>query len=477
MVKQPPTLGRLLVMAFFALSCFGLLLYLWTSFGGTVPLEGRGYRIKISVAEGVQLSEQADVRISGVPVGRVVKLVPERGRETATLEIDAKYAPLHTDVRAMLRQKTLLGETFVELTPGSADAPLISEGGTLAVGNAVATTELDEVIRAFVPQTRRDLEHWVTGWARALRGRTQDVSDILGNLAPAAANGASVLGILDAQRRAVSTLVRDSGVVFGALGRREATTRTLITASDDVLAATSARDRELTDTLRILPAFLRELRSTLEVAERAAAEAAPSLAALRPAAPLVRPVLAEAYALAPGLRRLLSEAGPVLDAAATGLPAATATIDAARPLLEILDPVTRDLVPVVDYLGVYRREFVQSWMNIAAATEGTFQNPGAAAPLHYLRVLIPFNSESFVQQSERLPANRHNPYFKPGSLTKLASGLLESYDCANTDNPAGFPPPEATGGAAPAECKTQAPWTFDGTTAAFPRLQRAPRTP
>jgi hypothetical protein len=39
MQKQAPTLGRLLVMVGFALSCFGLLLFLWLAFGGPIPLK------------------------------------------------------------------------------------------------------------------------------------------------------------------------------------------------------------------------------------------------------------------------------------------------------------------------------------------------------------------------------------------------------------------------------------------------------
>ena len=43
MQKQAPTLGRLLTMVLFALSCFGLLLFLWLSFGGPVPLKPVSY--------------------------------------------------------------------------------------------------------------------------------------------------------------------------------------------------------------------------------------------------------------------------------------------------------------------------------------------------------------------------------------------------------------------------------------------------
>ena len=74
MQKQAPTLGRILVMAGFALSCFGLLLYLWVAFGGGFPLKPEGYRFQIRFGEATQLAQQADVRISGVPVGKVVKL-------------------------------------------------------------------------------------------------------------------------------------------------------------------------------------------------------------------------------------------------------------------------------------------------------------------------------------------------------------------------------------------------------------------
>src|SRR6266566_2749996 len=74
MQKQVPTVGRLLVMAVFTLSCFGLLLYLWSAFGGPVPLKPHGYRFHAHFAEATQLAQEADVRISGVNVGKVKKI-------------------------------------------------------------------------------------------------------------------------------------------------------------------------------------------------------------------------------------------------------------------------------------------------------------------------------------------------------------------------------------------------------------------
>ena len=53
MVKQAaPSLGRIAAMVIFALSCFGLLLFLWLAFGGPIPLKPKGYRFQASLRRG-----------------------------------------------------------------------------------------------------------------------------------------------------------------------------------------------------------------------------------------------------------------------------------------------------------------------------------------------------------------------------------------------------------------------------------------
>ena len=78
MQKAAPSFGRIAVMAGFALSCFGLLLFLWLAFGGSIPLKPKGYRFVASFSEATQLAQEADVRISGVPVGKVKTIEPDK---------------------------------------------------------------------------------------------------------------------------------------------------------------------------------------------------------------------------------------------------------------------------------------------------------------------------------------------------------------------------------------------------------------
>ena len=465
MQKQVPSPGRIAVMLVFALSCFALLLYLWTTFGGPVPLAPKGYRVEVRFDEATQLADNADVRISGVNVGRVVRSELDRDRTRAILEIDDEFAPIPRNTKAILRLKTLLGETYVEITPGSRRSGDMPDGGTLPDAQVKPTTELDEVLRAFDPRTRRDLRRFLTGLGDALEGRSGDLSAALGNAGPFAEDTRALLDVLDSQRGAVRRLVRDTGTVFGALGQRQGELSSLVASLDTVLQTTAARNRDLEETVRLLPPTLRELRPTLAEVEGLAGDAAPVVSALRPSGRALAPTLQDAAQLAPELRRLFLDVDQVTQASRRALPAATRTVEGALPLFRQLDPTLAELQPVLDYLGLYRREVAATFSNVAAATQGTERTGPGREPVHYLRALVPLTAEGFLVNERRAGSNRHNPYPLPGWMDKLATGL-ESIDCSNTGN-GGIPQPAPP-------CKVQEPLEFRGRRTQFPQLRRDP---
>src|SRR4051812_4077969 len=184
MNKAAPSFGRVMTMVGFALSCFALLLFLWLSFGGSIPLAPKGYRFRASFPEATQLAQQADVRIAGVSVGKVVKkeLDPKGNRTMAFIELNPSFAPLHKDAKATLRQKTLLGETYVELTPGSKTSPPLHDGGLLDRNRIKRTVELDEIFEALDPKTRQDFRTWMGDLADSFDGQAQNLNDTIGNL-------------------------------------------------------------------------------------------------------------------------------------------------------------------------------------------------------------------------------------------------------------------------------------------------------
>src|SRR5688500_11186266 len=114
MQKQAPSFLQMATIVGFVLSCFGLLLYVWVRFGGPAPLAARGCLQKAPFTGAGLLAKLADVRIAGVYGGKVTDIkLGEDGSAIATTELDGRYAPDPADTRAILRQKTLLGETYV----------------------------------------------------------------------------------------------------------------------------------------------------------------------------------------------------------------------------------------------------------------------------------------------------------------------------------------------------------------------------
>ncbi|MEA2332668.1 MAG: phospholipid/cholesterol/gamma-HCH transport system substrate-binding protein [Thermoleophilaceae bacterium] len=451
MIKQAPSIGRILTMLAFALSCFGILVFLWLNFGGSVPLKPEGYRLTVAFPEATQLAQEAEVRISGVKVGRVKTTEPneQTGLTDTELEIDSRYAPLPKDTRAVLRQKTLLGETYVELTPGAAGAreradeqEMVADGGRLAGGQVSETVELDEILRTFDPVTRQRFSTWLDQQGRAVGGQAEAISDALGLLTPFAEETDDVLKVLRAQSGATQRFVRDTGEVFGALTERRGQLRDLIVNSNRVWEAVASRDQALADTFRVFPTFLREGRTTTRRTSEFAKEANPLIDQLRPAARQISPTLQDLDKLAPDLRGFFSDLGPFVKVARRGLPATEQVLDNTRPILRRLDPFLRQLTPIVDYLGLYRREIASFFGNDAAATQlRASAFTGGGSP-HVLRVMNPMNPEILAGYANRLSTNRSNPYTEPGAYDRIGEGqplpVFGSYLC--TANPMPGPP-------------------------------------
>jgi phospholipid/cholesterol/gamma-HCH transport system substrate-binding protein len=444
-IKQTPSLGRIFAMVAFALSCFGILIFLWLSFGGSVPLQPKGYRVDVAFPEATQLAQEADVRISGVPVGRVKKTNANKrtGLTDTELEIDARYAPIPRDTRAILRQKTLLGETYVELSPGTTSSGRVPDGGRLASGQVSETVELDEILRTFDPTTRERFSTWLDQAGVAALGNAESINDALGLLTPFAEETGDVLSVLRQQSGSTRRFIRDTGVVFDALTARDGQLRDLITNSNRVWETVAARDAQLADTFRVLPTFLREGRETTRRLTRFADNTDPLITQLRPAARALSPTLVDLDRLAPDLNGFFQDLGPFVRVARTGLPATEQVLDDTRPLLARLDPFLNELTPVVDYLGLYKREIAAFFANDSAATQARAKGLVDDSKLvHYLRTSNPVNPEMVAGWPFRLGTNRSNPYTEPGGYDKLRTeGHLEtfaSYLC--TTNPQPAPP-------------------------------------
>ncbi len=447
METRPPTVTRVLIAVGFAISCFALFLFLWVAFGGPIPLKSEGYEITIPVQEATQLAVESDVRISGVSVGKVKRIdLGGDGRADATIELDSKYAPLPTDTRAILRQKTLLGETYIELTPGTQNGPTIPEGGSLPTAQVAQSVQLDEIFRAFDPKTRDAFQQWMASAAVATTGRGEDISNAIASLEPFADQADTTLRLLDSQKHAVGQLVSDGGETFQALSERQGQLSGLIRNSDQVFQTTAKRNSELEDIFRIFPTFQTESRETLARLETFARKSDPVVRQLRPSIKQLSPTLVSLGKLAPHLKRFFVGLDRVIPLSGSGFGALRDVLDdQLPPLLGRLDPYLARFDPILEGLRDYKHELTALLANVTAASDGVKGTNADGNFQHYLRTQAELSPEVLAAFSNRVASNRTNPYFKAGAFKKLNSGLqgFENFQCTNgidaslDDTPAG----------------------------------------
>jgi virulence factor Mce-like protein len=476
MVKQAPSPLRLATMAAFALSCFCLLLFLWVSFGGPSPLKAKGYRFEVAFPEAALLAEQADVRVAGVEVGKVraIERLAGGGNATiATIELDPKFAPISADARAILRQKAILGETYVDLTTGRRGGRRLREGERLAPGNVEDTVELDEILDTYDAYTRAAFRTWQQGLGTAIRPRGQDLNDALGNLPGFVREGGDLFALLDEQRAALRGLVRNTGVVFEALTRREGQLRALVENSDTVLTAVARQDKAFAETWNVFPTFLEESRLTFHRLKRFSADTRPLVREMRPALEDLRPTLLALRDLSPDLRRLYANLDPLLTISRRSLPATAAILRDLRPALGELGPFLSEFNPVVDWIGQHQNTLTDLFSNLGAATAAKgIPTSDPQATGHYLRQFGPAGAETVAVHPKRLASNRGNAYLSPLSLLRREvseKGIAPSFDCDN----AGGPKDATDGASGSPACHPQNPFTFRGATRSFPHVERA----
>src|SRR4051812_39527381 len=359
---------------------------MWITFGGSSPLKPKGYEVEANFPEATLLAQTGDVRISGVPVGRVTKMERDGNRTRVTMQIKSRYAPLPSDTRAMLRLKTLFGETYVELTPGTPTAARLADGGLLPNSQVQPSVELDEVLKTFKPRTRAAFQTWLQSQANAIEGRGTDINVGLASLPGFVGSADKLLVTLDAQSAAVRRLVASTGDFFGAISQREGELRGLVTDANHLFQTTAARNQDLADVFRELPRFEREATLTLPQLSAFARRARPVVKRLQPAATQADPLFADVARLSPQFDGFFARLNEIVAASKPGLPAFDRILAGVPGLLESFQPFLRNANPVLDYIGINKREVTALFANVAAASEIHDQkNERTSKEVHFLR--------------------------------------------------------------------------------------------
>lgn len=351
----------------------GVVLVLTVVVGGSLVASGPNEKLMLraTFSDASPLLEGNDVRLGGVKVGSVASMRVVEGGAEVMVELEKDALPVHQDARLTIRPVSLLGERFVELDRGSADAPVLADGARLGIDRTGSSVDLDQVLTMLDDPTAEGLASLVGTLGEGLDGNGAEVQRALAALAPALGDTRQLTRVLKDQNDTLGSLVDSlSQVASGVAVDNGEQLNRLVGAATTILSRTATNEAAFRAMVRELPSTLRAAVRTLRQLEETADAATPTLKALRPTTSDLQEISAELLDFATAADPALAAANPVLKKA-------DALIENARPIAELLrqqspallqdvealDPITKELLG--DFKTVM--EFVRGW---ALATNG-----------------------------------------------------------------------------------------------------------
>lgn len=409
-------------------------------------LEPKAFKLKaeFSTAQAVVAGQGQTVRVSGVRIGDIGGVDLKDGRAVIAMDIDPEYADLvHTNASALLRPKTGLKDMFIDLEPGTDDAPKVTAGWTIPIRATQPDVNPDEIFAVLDTDTRDYLKLLVNGLGSGLEGRGGDLQDIFARFEPTHRDLARVTGAVATRRKNLRRLINSLNKLNGELASRDDDLAKLVDSSAAVFRAFASEESNVSAAVRELPGALSQTTDTLQRVQSFAELLGPTTEKLRPAARALDPANE-------AVRPFAREATPQL-------------ADHIRPFVRDARPLVRDLAPVSTRLADTAPNLTQvfsrfnHFLNLLGFNQNGREGPDNAARqegyLFWLAWVNQLGVQVFSSSDahgtlrpvtlgapcatiQQLVAEQPELEF----LSMLTPILTDSEACATGDNPSTLPP-------------------------------------
>ena len=414
---------RFIAIASFAVAAVAVFVW-FEGLAGVDVLPSSTYTLRAQAPSVVSMSAHADVLEAGVKVGTVEGINEAGGRAQLTMSLGEQYAPVYRDAQIQIRAKTLIGENYVALDPGTRAAGALPNGAMIPA-LAPEATQLDQILSTFDAPHRRALAQLLDVLGAGLSGNGTAVNRMLGASADLVDKASPVAAVLAADRVQTASLIDDFGTVATALGDRAADIHRLVRAIKDAGVAVSSRDDALRAMLRALPSFIAQAQTTIGHLGAFSRAATPVIHDLQIATTDLIPAM---YALGPAARTgraVLRELGPFAEVTTRTASALQRFSPVATALAGPLETTLRQANPLLAYLEPYALDLGSLF-------------PSMEAPVHYRDASAGFGRVASIQSNNlvtgvnpsedtvvlalekagllpMLAVKDYNPYPKPGT--------------------------------------------------------------
>ena len=208
-----------------------------------------GYRVNAVFKTGAELVQGDDVTMSGLRVGKVERLSPMSGAVQVSMLLHSDFTPVFKDARAVIRQKNLLGEAYIELNRGTSSQGNVADGGTIDEQHTLTPVEVDQVLNALDPSVRDQLDIVINTLGQATAGQGQNMNASASDLSSIAVDLEAMAHTLANNSDHLDALIADLRKVMETLAAWHADFRAMITDWDNVMATLASREQNLQGTI------------------------------------------------------------------------------------------------------------------------------------------------------------------------------------------------------------------------------------
>jgi phospholipid/cholesterol/gamma-HCH transport system substrate-binding protein len=251
---------------------------------GGADLGDHPYTVKARFADVLDLVPQSGVKVNEVPVGRVedIQLAPDGWTAEVTMRVNGDVE-LPENALAMLRQSSLLGEKYVELSAPPADEAHgeLADGAVIPVARTNRNTDIEEVLGALsmllngggveqLQSIAQELNDALEGNEPDLRATLTNVDTLVSTLDESKSD---ITRAIDGVNRLAGTLASEKDTLAGAIDslgpglevlnqqRSQLVTmlQSLQSLSDVAVATVNASQEDIVADLRALTPALQKL--------------------------------------------------------------------------------------------------------------------------------------------------------------------------------------------------------------------------
>ncbi|MFE6507580.1 MlaD family protein [Nocardioides sp. NPDC057767] len=403
--------GRMVTLAVFFGVCAIIMFILYSGTGAKRPvLDSEEYTATVVIPDVDNLVQASQVQVAGVKVGQVRSVeVSDKGAEVV-FALDDEYAPLHEGAELRVAERSLVGESYLALTPGKGTE--IPSGAELPAGMVRPSAQLRDVLASLDEESRGDMRELLRSLGAGTSGAEGDLDTLMTGLGDLGREGHTALDAIAAQSEDLDKLARQTSQVLQALDTGEGQIADLVDNANQITGATAGQRGAIEATLREAPETLAATQTASDSLVSLSVALGPVAKDLRAAGPGLTTALGELPATTKDLRGMLEPLSGVLDQAPATLDRVPTFSNDVRATIPTAQATLADVNPMLSYIKPYGPELAAYFANFNAVLNYRDENGS-----YYLRLtpLVNTHSPQLPLSTNNLLGNYTNAYPAPGS--------------------------------------------------------------